>query len=40
VGVYTVMVRPIARREFLGTKVSRMAEKVLLAWFRKKGHIQ
>jgi uncharacterized protein len=40
VGIYTVMVRPIARREFLGTKVSRVAEKALLAWFRRKGHIQ
>jgi HAD superfamily phosphatase (TIGR01668 family) len=38
-GMYTVMVRPIAHREFLGTKVSRMAERVFLSWFRRKGHI-
>lgn len=39
VGIYTVMVKPMARREFLGTKISRAAEAALLAWFRKRGHI-
>jgi uncharacterized protein len=38
-GIYTVMVRPMARREFLGTKISRALEFVLLSWFRKGGHI-
>ena len=36
-GLYTVMVKPMARREFLGTKVSRVAERVLLALFKKRG---
>jgi uncharacterized protein len=38
-GIYTIMVRPMARREFLGTKISRALEFVLLSWFRRKGHI-
>jgi uncharacterized protein len=38
-GIYTVMVRPMARREFFGTKISRAAEYLLLSWFRKKGHL-
>jgi len=38
-GLYTVMVKPLARREFLGTKISRLAEGALLAWFRRKGHL-
>jgi HAD superfamily phosphatase (TIGR01668 family) len=38
-GIYTIMVRPMARKEFLGTKISRAVEYVLLSWFRKKGHI-
>jgi hypothetical protein len=38
-GIYTIMVRPMARREFLGTKISRALEYVLLAWFRRRGHI-
>jgi HAD superfamily phosphatase (TIGR01668 family) len=38
-GLYTVMVHPIGRREFFGTKISRAAERIFLAWFRKKGHI-
>ncbi len=38
-GIYTIMVKPLARREFLGTKVSRMAERALLAWFKKRGHL-
>ena len=38
-GIYTIMVRPMARREFVGTKISRALEYVLLSWFRKRGHI-
>src|SRR5437016_13076350 len=38
-GVYTIMVKPMARREFLGTKVSRVAEYFFLAWFRRRGDI-
>lgn len=39
VGVYTVMVRPMARHEFFGTKISRVAERVLLKWFKKSGSL-
>lgn len=38
-GLYTIMVHPVAKREFLGTKVSRAAERLFLSWFRRKGHI-
>lgn len=38
-GIYTIMVRPMHRREFLGTKISRALEYVLLSWFRRRGHI-
>lgn len=38
-GLLTIMVRPMARREFVGTKLSRLFEHILLAWFRKKGWI-
>ncbi|HSV72495.1 MAG TPA: YqeG family HAD IIIA-type phosphatase [Chthonomonadales bacterium] len=36
-GLYTVMVRPMARREFVGTRLSRLAERVVLAWLRRRG---
>ncbi len=39
-GVYSIMVKPMARREFVGTKVSRVAEKLLLAYFRRRGEIE
>lgn len=38
-GIYTIMVKPMARREFLGTKISRSVEVILLAWYRRKGLI-
>ncbi len=39
VGIYSIMVRPMFRREFIGTKVSRMAEAILIRWFRKRGYM-
>jgi HAD superfamily phosphatase (TIGR01668 family) len=39
VGVFTYMVKPMAKREFLGTKISRVAESVLLIWFRRRGDL-
>lgn len=38
-GLHTIMVKPMARREFLGTRISRLVEGALLAWFRRKGHL-
>ncbi len=38
-GLYTIMVRPMHRREFLGTKISRAAEWVLLGVFRRQKRI-
>jgi HAD superfamily phosphatase (TIGR01668 family) len=35
-GLTTIMVRPLARREFAGTKISRAVERVLLSWFRRR----
>jgi HAD superfamily phosphatase (TIGR01668 family) len=39
-GIYTVMVRPLAKREFIGTKISRLIEKVLLLWFKNQGMLK
>ena len=39
VGVYSIMVRPMARREFAGTKISRIAERFLMRWFRSRGYL-
>jgi len=40
VGIYTVMVRPIHKREFPYTRyVSRPPERLLLRWFQRKGHL-
>jgi HAD superfamily phosphatase (TIGR01668 family) len=38
-GVSTLLVRPLTRREFIGTKVSRVVEKVLLSLFRRHGYL-
>ncbi len=39
-GIYTVMVRPIQKHEFAYTRyVSRPPEKLLLKWFKKRGHL-
>ncbi len=35
-GLHTFMVRPMARREFLGTKLSRVAERAILKWLRAR----
>lgn len=40
VGLFTVMVPPLAHREFFGTKISRAFEKVLMAHFRRKGMLK
>ncbi|MDO8684611.1 MAG: YqeG family HAD IIIA-type phosphatase [Armatimonadota bacterium] len=37
VGMYTILVAPMHRREFIGTKVSRIFEKLLIMWFCRKG---
>jgi len=40
VGIYTVMVRPLHKHEFPYTRyVSRPPEKVLLRWFKRRGHL-
>ncbi|MGC8667587.1 MAG: YqeG family HAD IIIA-type phosphatase [Chthonomonadales bacterium] len=36
-GVATILVRPMHRREFVGTKVSRLAEGIVLAVLRRRG---
>jgi predicted HAD superfamily phosphohydrolase YqeG len=39
-GIYTIMVRPLERREFVYTRfVSRPPERLLLRWFRNRGHL-
>jgi uncharacterized protein len=36
-GLYTILVSPMHPREFIGTKISRVFEGMLLFWFRKTG---
>jgi len=36
-GLYTILVKPLHKREFIGTKVSRVLERALLGWFRWRG---
>lgn len=36
-GIHTIMVSPIHRREFAGTKISRVFEGMLLRWFERSG---
>ncbi|MDO8585895.1 MAG: YqeG family HAD IIIA-type phosphatase [Armatimonadota bacterium] len=36
-GLYTILVPPMHPREFIGTKLSRIVERLLLFWFRRKG---
>jgi len=38
-GLYTIMVEPLAPREFVGTKLSRGLEWLVLRYLRKKGRI-
>ncbi len=35
IGLLTILVRPIDKREFIGTKISRLMEKVLFRWLQK-----
>ena len=39
VGIYTIMVKPLGRREFFGTKISRAFELIFLYFYRRGGHI-
>ncbi|MDO8588170.1 MAG: YqeG family HAD IIIA-type phosphatase, partial [Armatimonadota bacterium] len=36
-GLYTILVPPMHPREFIGTKLSRIVEWLLLFWLRRKG---
>lgn len=36
-GIHTIMVTPMHPREFIGTKVTRLFERALLRWLRKRG---
>ncbi len=39
-GVLTILVRPLAKQEFVYTRlVSRPPERLLLRWFKKRGHL-
>lgn len=39
-GIYTILVRPMHRREFFGTKISRFFEFFLMRSFRKRGWLK
>ncbi|WP_054949122.1 YqeG family HAD IIIA-type phosphatase [Numidum massiliense] len=36
-GLYTILVTPISKREGLGTKINRCLEKLVYAWMKKRG---
>ena len=38
-GVYTILVDPLYRREFFGTKISRLFEKLILRKLRRQGKL-
>lgn len=38
-GCHTILVVPISRREFFGTRLVRRIEGLLLAWFIRRGHL-
>jgi len=35
-GLYTILVKPLARREFMGTKIARSLELLVLRYLRLK----
>jgi HAD superfamily phosphatase (TIGR01668 family) len=35
--LYTILVKPMHKREFIGTKFTRLIERVALAWLAKRG---
>ncbi|MBI2844418.1 MAG: YqeG family HAD IIIA-type phosphatase [Armatimonadetes bacterium] len=35
--MFTILVRPMHHREFIGTKISRLLEKPVIAWLKRKG---
>ena len=38
-GMRTVLVKPMARREFVGTKISRLFERIILGMLRRRGRL-
>ncbi len=39
-GLYTILVRPLKKQEFIGTKIMRQVEKFILYNLRRKGHLK
>lgn len=39
-GLYTILVRPLHKREFIGTRVSRLLERVILSLLEQKGMLR
>lgn len=39
-GIYTILVRPMYRREFFGTKISRFFERLLMRSFDRRGWLR
>ncbi len=39
-GLYTILVKPLSRREFVGTRCVRQFEKVVLFGLKKRGHLK
>lgn len=39
-GLYTILVRPLKKQEFFGTRIVRQVEKVILFSLRRRGHLK
>lgn len=37
IGCYTILLRPISKREFFGTRIDRLIESIALRWLARKG---
>ena len=38
-GLYTILVRPLKKQEFIGTRLVRQVEKIILYALRRRGHL-
>ncbi|MFO7171619.1 MAG: YqeG family HAD IIIA-type phosphatase [Bacillota bacterium] len=38
-GLYTILVAPVSRREFIGTRLVRVVERLVLGYMRRRGYL-
>lgn len=39
-GLYTILVKPVSRREFIGTRLVRRVERLVLRYLERRGHVK